>query len=41
MPISEIAAACAAVAVLASVLSAWRLLRGRVADLAELREQAG
>ena len=38
IPIGEITAACAAVAVVASVLAAWRMLRGRVVDLADLRE---
>ena len=35
IPIGEITAACAAVA---SVLAAWRTLRGKVVDLADLRE---
>jgi putative ABC transport system permease protein len=38
LPIGAIAAGCAAVAVLASVLPAWRVLRTRVVELADLRE---
>jgi putative ABC transport system permease protein len=38
LPISAITAGCAAVAVLASVLPAWQVLRARVVELADLRE---
>jgi putative ABC transport system permease protein len=38
LPLGEIAAACAALAVVAAVLPAWRVLRGAVIDLAGLRE---
>ena len=38
LPIGAITAGCAAVAVLASVLPAWQVLRARVVELADLRE---
>jgi putative ABC transport system permease protein len=38
LPIGAITAGCAAVAVLASVLPAWPVLRARVVELADLRE---
>jgi putative ABC transport system permease protein len=38
LPIGAITAGCATVAVLASVLPAWRVLRTRVVELADLRE---
>ena len=38
VPISAITAGCAAVAMLASLIPAWLLLRVRIAELADLRE---